>query len=35
MNYCMEYKCMQFSVAIFDADACSYYIRLQLQRDAQ
>ena len=28
-------KCMQFSVAIFDAHACSYYIWLQLQRDAQ
>ena len=34
-SYCMEYKCMQFSVAIFDVHACSYYIWLQLQRDAQ
>ena len=31
-NICM---CMQFSVAIFDMHACSSYIRLQLQRDAQ
>ena len=32
-----NYKCMQFSrsLAIFDAHACCYYIRLQLQSDAQ
>ena len=24
-SYCMKYKCMQFSVAIFDAHACNYY----------
>ena len=37
LSYCLEYKCVQFSrsVAIFDAHACSYYIQLQLQRDAQ
>ena len=27
ISYCMEYKCIQFSVAIFDTHACSYYIR--------
>ena len=25
--YCMEYKCIQFSKAIFDAYACSYLYR--------
>ena len=25
-SYCMEYKCVQFSIAVFDAHACSYYM---------